>query len=538
MKFRVSRSTLYRRLKRLQSGETPVKRADAGLPRVPLAARELIVQALVTNESDTSPRMIHRTLLRAAPDAMRYMRGGREQLVSYQTVLRIRQELLADPRTRLLLVDEDTRAEYLRVYSGAVLVPHANALWQMDMTRCDVLVVDGSTGRSFRPRVHAIIDTYSGVIVGLAFAEEENQAQTDLALLRALLPKQGPFADAYPYWGVPERIYWDNGRTYRSAHASRVLASLGIEDVHSRPHVSHTRGKIERFFGTLHSFEKSLPGYVGENATRRAAKAIKRLDANTRSWLKGGRDPGVDDRLLTIEEYQNRVLAWLIVEYHQWVVDGLSRHEHFVQTAPASTLVEINHDELLLLLAHRVERTVDAAGRIRLENRLWTVPDGSLAPFQGARVLVLTDQLALQPDRRLVAWEARSGQLQVIGVAEPAPEAAASIEAQNQRRAARVAVIEEARRQREMKRELTDPNLRVSTVLLKEFKAAGGEPLAPAARARLEALNPPEEPIEFAPDDVIGQRLANPLARFAEAPSDPLERIRWANEQFGRGRKG
>jgi putative transposase len=535
-RFGVSRRTVYRRLSRRDRPPARTQRADVGRPRIPPVARELIVRALVTNEPTTSVPMIHRTLLRAAPDAMTYERGGAEQVVSVQTVRRVRDELLANPRSRLLLANADERAEYLRVFSGAVIAEHANALWQMDMTRCDILVWDPAAGRSFRPRVHAIIDVHSDVIVGIAFSQEEGQAQTDLTLLRALLPKQGPFADRYPYWGVPQRMYWDNGSTYKSSQAQRVLAGLGIEDVHSRPYVSHTRGDIERFFGTLHNLEKALPGYVGPNAVARASKEIKRLESNTRNWHRHGRDPGDGNRLLTINEYQNIVLAWLVTEYHQGLVDGVSRHERFVSTAPASTLVEIDRAELLVLLAHRVERTVDAGGRIRLENRHWTVPDGSLAAYQGMRVLVLTDQFALEPERRLVAWVNRLGALEVIGEALPAPQAAASIEAQDQRRAARAVLVEENRRQREMKRELTDPNVRVSTVLLKEFRAAGGEELPAAARAQLEVLNPAKEVIEFAPDDVIGQRLANPLSRFADAPSDPIERIRWANEHLGKGR--
>lgn len=537
IRWGISCRTVYRRVRALEAGQSIGQRADVGSQRIPAVAFELIVKALVSNPPTTSVRMIHRMLMRAAPDAMTYERGGELQTVSVRTLHRIRQDLISNPKTRLLLSDADERAEYLRVYSGAVLAEHANDIWQMDMTRCDVLVVDPNTGKIYRPRVHAIIDVYSGVIPGIAFSEEEGQAQTDLTLLRALLPKQGPYADRYPYWGVPKRIYWDNGNTYQSHQARRVMASLGVEDVHSRPYVSHTRGRIERFFGTLHNLEKSQPGYVGENAANRSAKEIKRLEANTRRWLKHGRDTGDGNRLLTITEYQNLVLQWLVVEYHAWMVDGLSRHAHFVQSAPASTLVEIDRRELLLLLAHRVERTVDATGRIRLDNRYWTVPDGSLAPFQGMRVLVLTDQFALEPDRRLVAWVDRRGALQVIGEAQVAPEAAASIEAQDQRRAARAAVVEEGRRQREMKRELTDPNVRVSTVLLKEFRAAGGESLPASAHARLAALNPPEEVIEFAEDDALGQHLLAQLDSHKTGTEDPRERARWLVEGQQRGRK-
>lgn len=534
-RFDVSLRTLYRRLARAERGGLTLARADAGRPRIPQLARELIVRALVTNPPTTSARMIHRTLMRAAPEAMTYMRGGEKQVVSVRTVHRIRQELLEDPRTRLWFSDTDAREEYLRVYSGAVLPKHANDLWQLDMTRCDVVVVEPQTGWIGRPRVHAIIDVYSGVIPGITFSKAEDQAQTDLTLMRALLPKRGPLADLYVYRGKPNALHTDNGPGYVSHQMNRVTGGLTIKLIHSRPYTSHTRGSIERFFGTLHNFERALTGYVGENAVKRSSKEIKRLEKNTREWLKHGRDPGRGNRLLTINEYQEAVLAWLIGEYHQWVVDGLTRHEHFVQTAPPSTLVELDEQELLLLFAHREERVVDATGRFRLGNRWWAIPDGSLAPYQHTKVLVLTDQFALEPDKKLVAWVDRRGQHHVIGVAEPAPEVAASIEAHDLRRASRIAVVEEARRQREAKRELTDPNLRVDTVLIKELRAAAGQEQLPApARARLEAVNPPEEAIEFEPNDVIGQHLLKQRERTG-APKDPVELARWIAARHGKG---
>ena len=266
------------------SGLQPHIRRDRGAFRVPQETLQLICAAVVTNPVTTSTRKLHQTLLLAVPDAMLTRRAGKVQEVSVATVTRIRDALLAHPTLRLALMNADSRKEFLRTYVGRVIANHANDMWQLDMTRCDVLVYDEETGTIYRPRVQAIIDVFSGCIPGISFSPDETQVQADLALFRALLPKQGPLATRYPVYGKPARIYIDNGKTYSSEHFERIARELGIEMIHSRPYVSHTRGKIERFFGTLHTFERTLPGYVGYDAADRQSEEIERLSAATRKW--------------------------------------------------------------------------------------------------------------------------------------------------------------------------------------------------------------------------------------------------------------
>ena len=235
----VSERTVYRWLENFQNNGLGAlarePRKDQGILRIPAEVLHIITQALVSNPPSTPEAMIYRTLLRAVPEVMTYERGGKPTRVSLETVRRIKRRLLDDPHTRLLFHDVDKRKEHLRTYAGEVFAAHANDLWQMDMTRCDTMVCDPESGKIFRPRIHAIIDVYSGCIPGLAFALEEDQAQTDLAILRALVPKPSPYTDAWPIFGIPKRMYWDNGKTYGSEHARRVLSELGVEVVYSRP---------------------------------------------------------------------------------------------------------------------------------------------------------------------------------------------------------------------------------------------------------------------------------------------------------------
>ena len=366
-------------------------------------------------------------------------------------------------------------------------------MWQLDMTRCDVEVVDPETGRVYRPRVQAVIDVYSGCIMGLAFSESEDQAQADLALMRALMRKQGPLAEHYPLFGLPKRLYIDNGKTYSSEHFHRIAAGLGVEVIHSLPRVSHTRGAVERFFGTLHNLERAMPGYVGQNAVDRSSEELKRLRAATSRWMDTQVDPGPGKRHQTIQEYQQSVLAWLVVEYHQWVVDGLTRLEHFRTTAPESSLLEMDMGELLLLFAQREKRVVTPGGTVKTGKVEWTIPGGRLAQYRGLPVLVLRDQFALGDDRRAVAWQdERTGRLEMLGTAVPAPTVAHSIAAADERRAQKAVKAQALRDADAIAAEYANPALMVTAQLNRALPVQAVTPILPAARAQ---LNPePKKP--------------------------------------------
>lgn len=475
-------------------GLTRAARSDKGRHHLPADTFSLVVQALVSNPKITPVAQIHRTLMRAVPDAFTREYGGKRRPISVNTVRSIKQELLDDPQLRLLFSDADIRKEHLRSYAGQVFAAHANQLWQMDMTRCDVMVCDPASGKIFRPRVHAIIDVYSGCIPGWAFAVEEDQTQTDLALLRAFVPKPEPYATAWPIFGTPERLYWDNGKTYSSGHARRFLAELGVEVVYSRPRVSHTRGKIERFFGTLHGFEKGLPGYVGQNARDRATEELRRIKKNTERWLERGlsQDPGWGNRLLTLPEYQERVLAWLFVDYHDAVINDKSRLMHFIETAPNRTQLLYNREELMTVLARQTIRKVNPDGSIRLNNRSWTVESGKLHNHVNREVIVLTDQFA-DAEEHVIAWRDRGDRLEIIGQAVPMPERADSPEAQALRAASRAEAKRAQLEAAQQRKDLFNPTLVTSNALMAQAQAEYViEPLPRAehSKARLAALDP------------------------------------------------
>lgn len=86
----------------------------------------------------------------------------------------------------------------------------------------------------------AIIDDHSRLIVGSEFALHENTIAVEDVLKNAILS-----------YGVPDKLYLDNGPSFSSKYLARVCAHLKVALVHSKPYDSPSRGKIERFFRTV-----------------------------------------------------------------------------------------------------------------------------------------------------------------------------------------------------------------------------------------------------------------------------------------------
>lgn len=150
-------------------------------------------------------------------------------------------------------------------------------------------VMEQASGRRMRKAILlAIIDDHSRLIVGARFGLQETN-----------LPIERIFQDAILQYGIPDRLYVDNGPSFSSSYLAQVCAHLGIGLVHSKPYDSPSRGKIERFFRTVReSFLVDLPSNT----------QITLLDLNERFtlWLREGyhhrHHAGIDSRPL--DRYQ------------------------------------------------------------------------------------------------------------------------------------------------------------------------------------------------------------------------------------------
>ena len=153
----------------------------------------------------------------------------------------------------------------------------SNQVWQVDHTLADVLVVDQSGALLGRPWLTIVVDTYSRCVMGIHLGfDAPSAAVVCLALRHAILPKQYSPAyelkQAWGTYGLPQYLYTDGGKDFRSQHLEQVATALGIVLCLRRK--PSDGGIVERPFGTLKTqFFGTLPGYVSSTVATRSPQA-------------------------------------------------------------------------------------------------------------------------------------------------------------------------------------------------------------------------------------------------------------------------
>ena len=113
----------------------------------------------------------------------------------------------------------------------------ANDLWQSDMLAGPWLPDPARPGKVRRAWLYAFLDDHSRLLLAGRFA-----FKGDLPALELV------FRQAVRRYGVPRRVYYDNGATYRAKHMQQVVAALGIHRlVFTTPYRPMGHGKIEAF---------------------------------------------------------------------------------------------------------------------------------------------------------------------------------------------------------------------------------------------------------------------------------------------------
>jgi transposase InsO family protein len=108
-------------------------------------------------------------------------------------------------------------------------VDHVNDLWMCDFMHGPRVLI---SRRAHKAILCAIIDDHSRMIVGHGFAPSE----TVSSLTRVL-------KEAFQVFGLPKRLYVDNGASFSSDFLGKSCALSGISLVHSKPYDSPSRGK-------------------------------------------------------------------------------------------------------------------------------------------------------------------------------------------------------------------------------------------------------------------------------------------------------
>lgn len=196
-----------------------------------------------------------------------------------------------------------------------------------------------------------------------------------LALRHAILPKQYSSAyelkESWETYGLPQYLYTDGGKDFRSKHLEQVAMELGIVPCLRRK--PSDGGIVERPFGTFNrEFFSSLPGYTGSNVVERSPDAEK-------------------EACLTLMQLEQLLVRYLVDNYNQ-AIDTRMGDQSRIKRWEAGKIAQLSllgERELDICLMRRERRTVYRSGYIQFANL--TYLGEHLAAYAGESVIVRYD---------------------------------------------------------------------------------------------------------------------------------------------------
>lgn len=181
---------------------------------------------------------------------------------------------------------------------------------EVDHCLIDLVVVHTESGRPLgRPWLTALIDRATRMIVGahLSF-EAPSYASLQRALGHAIWKKDLSGVDGidrdWPCHGVPEWLICDNGKEFRSQSLQTSGRMLDIGIVNLPVKMPWLKGAVERVFQTI------------------GVQVFSHEEGTTLSRTLDLYDP-VSRARLSLEEVRQRILKWIVDDYHHNVHDTL-----------------------------------------------------------------------------------------------------------------------------------------------------------------------------------------------------------------------
>ena len=148
-----------------------------------------------------------------------------QSIVSKSTVLKF-------IRDNYLLFGDDGKVD-----RRAFEMEFANDMWDADTSHGPILTINNKKIKTY---LIALIDDASRLITSAKFYYEDNAINF-----------QNTFKEGLKKYGIPKRIFLDNGKTYKNEQLSIICASCGMELIYTKPYSPQSKAKIERWFHTM-----------------------------------------------------------------------------------------------------------------------------------------------------------------------------------------------------------------------------------------------------------------------------------------------
>lgn len=138
------------------------------------------------------------------------------------------------------LAERGYSTRHMRIYSGTTAAArrfqrrHRNALWHSDIKYGPYLPI-GPGGKKSQVYLVLMLDDATRFVLHGAFYSTLDQAIVESA-----------FRQAIQKYGIPEQVYFDNGKQYRTRQMARTCSKLGIRLLYAKPYSPESTGKVER----------------------------------------------------------------------------------------------------------------------------------------------------------------------------------------------------------------------------------------------------------------------------------------------------
>lgn len=196
--------------------------------------------------------------------------------------------------------------------SPKLRVTHILQRVEIDHTLADVMLVNEAGKPVQRPTITAVIDVYSRVILGVYVGfEPPSWDALRRAVMQATLPKPASIEgvggeDPWPYFGRFDEACVDNGKDFLCEAFEAAALDLGFGIACCRRKRPWEKPFIERWFRTANTdFIHRLPGTTYSNPIERGAYKPE------------------EHACLTLEEFRERFVRWIVEKYHHRLHKGL-----------------------------------------------------------------------------------------------------------------------------------------------------------------------------------------------------------------------
>jgi len=208
---------------------------------------------------------------------------------------------------------------------------YPNQLWQGDARHGIPLPHPSKPRTSKMTYLFAWVDDFSRKIMDARYYWDEKLPRMEDCFHRAALR-----------WGLPERLYCDNGRVYISHQFLLLVSDLGIKKIHHPAYSAWCKGKVETVMKSLKRFQSEA----------------------TLAGLK------------TIEELNSTLAAWVEVEYNGKLHSGTGespndRWRNNLHPHPPKRITDL--DAFNALFLWRAKRSIDKFGRIRFQRNSYPI---------------------------------------------------------------------------------------------------------------------------------------------------------------------